>query len=102
MSEIASLRSSLVAGVLGSEGRASPETRRAAFANKGLAEPARAFVDKVAHQAWLVTDADVEILRKAGQSEDEIYEIVLCAAIGQATRQYESALAALGAAVGSK
>jgi hypothetical protein len=37
-------------------------------------------------------------VRAAGLSEDQIFEIALCAAIGQATRQYESALAALDAA----
>jgi alkylhydroperoxidase family enzyme len=92
------LHSSLVARVLQGEGRASPEIRRAAFDNEGLAEPVRKFVDKVVHKARLVTDADVSTLTKAGLSEDQIYEIVVCAAIGQATRQYQNALAALDAA----
>jgi hypothetical protein len=48
----------------------------------------------------MVTDADIGTLRKAGLSEDQIYEIVVCAAIGQATRQYQNALAALSAATG--
>jgi len=34
----------------------------------------------------------------SGLSEDQIFEIVVCAAIGQATRQYDTALAALAAA----
>ncbi len=48
----------------------------------------------------MVTDADIGTLRKAGLSEDQIYEIVVCAAIGQGTRQYQNALAALIAATG--
>ena len=100
MSDITSLLSSLVARVLEGEGRASPDNRRAAFDNEGLAEPVRTFVDKVAHRARKVTDADVGTLRKAGLSEDQIYEIVVCAAIGQATRQYQNALTALSAATG--
>ncbi len=100
MSDIASLHSSLVARVLEGEGRASPEMRRAAFDNEGLAEPVRTFVDKVANRPRSVTDADVSTLRKAGLSEDQIYEVVVCAAIGQATRQYRNALAALRAATG--
>jgi hypothetical protein len=100
LSDITSLHSSLVARVLEGEGRASPEVRRAAFDNEGLAEPLRTFVDKVAYRARTVTDADVGTLRKAGLSEDEIYETVVCAAIGQATRQYQKALAALSAAMG--
>jgi alkylhydroperoxidase family enzyme len=98
LSDISSLHSSLVAGVLEGEGRASPETRRAAFDNEGLDEPLAQFVDKVAHNARMVTDADIGALEKAGLSEDQIFEIVVCAAVGQATRQYESALAALSAA----
>jgi len=98
LSEIDSLHRSLVARVLEGEGRASPEIRRAAFDNEGLAEPLRTFVDKVAHRARMVTDADIGSLKKTGLSEDQIYEIVVCAAIGQATRQLRNALGTLGAA----
>jgi alkylhydroperoxidase family enzyme len=98
LSDIASLHRSLVAGVLEGEGRASSESRRAAFDNEGLDEPLDQFVEKVAHNARMVTDADIGTLQKAGLSEDQIFEIVVCAAIGQATRQYEKALAALTAA----
>jgi hypothetical protein len=100
LSDITSLLSSLIARVLEGEGRASPEIRRGASDNEGLAEPVRTFVDKVAHRARMVTDSDIGTLKKAGLSEDQIYEIVVCAAIGQATRQYRSALAALSAATG--
>ena len=100
MSDITSLHSALVSRILEGEGQASPEIRRAAFDNEGLSEPMRTFVDKVAHNARMVTDADIGTLRKAGLSEDQIYEIVVCAAIGQATRQYQNALAALRAATG--
>ena len=100
MSDFTSLHSSLVARVLEGDGRASPEIRRAAFDNEGLAEPISQFVEKVAHSARMVTDADISTLRKTGLSEDQIYEIVVCAAIGQATRQYQNALAALSAATG--
>ena len=98
MSEITSLHSALVARVLGGDGRAPAEIRRAAFDNEGLDEPLGTFVDKVAHRANTVTDADIGALRHSGLSEDQIYEIVVCAAIGQATRQYKNALAALTAA----
>lgn len=46
----------------------------------------------------MVTDADIGSLKKTGLSEDQIYEIVVCAAIGQATRQLRNALGTLGAA----
>ena len=102
MSDITTLHKTLVARVLEGEGRAASEIRSAAFNNEGLAEPVRTFVDKVAHRATMVTDADIGTLRQAGLSEDQIYEIVVCAAIGQATRQYQSALAALSAALGKE
>jgi hypothetical protein len=100
LSDISSLHRSLISGVLDGEGRASPEIRRAAFNCVGLDEPLGQFVEKVAHSARTVTDADIGTLENAGFSEDQIFEIVVCAAIGQATRQYDSALAALTAATG--
>jgi hypothetical protein len=98
MSDITRLHRELVARVLDGAGTAPPELRRAAFDNSGLDEPIRPLVDKVARHAPLVTDKDVAAVRAAGLSEDQIFEIVVCAAVGQATRQYESARAALAAA----
>jgi alkylhydroperoxidase family enzyme len=76
--------------------------RRSAFNNKGLSEPTAALVDKVAKHAFRVTDADIASVRDSGLSEDQVFEIVVCAAIGEATRQYKTAFAALGAAVGKE
>jgi len=70
LSDITLLHSSLVARVLEGEGQASPEIRRAAFDNERLAEPVRTVVDKVAHRARMVTDAEIGTLMKAGLSED--------------------------------
>jgi alkylhydroperoxidase family enzyme len=55
-------------------------------------------IDKVAKHAYKVVDADIAAVRESGLSENEIFEFVVCAAIGQATRQYDAALAALAAA----
>jgi alkylhydroperoxidase family enzyme len=95
MSNIASLQKALVARVLEGDGQASASLRRLAFNNEGLEGPVRELVDKVVHKAYSVTDQEVAAVRAAGLSEDAIFEIVVCAAIGQATRQYESALAVL-------
>jgi hypothetical protein len=100
VAEIAQLHRELVARVLEGDGKAAPELRRAAFENAGLSEPIRALIDKVAHHAYRVTDEDVAAVRAAGLSEDQIFEIVICAAIGQASRQYNSALATLAGATG--
>lgn len=102
MVEIAQLHGDLVARVLDGKGKAAPELRRAAFDNAGLTEPIRTLVEKVASHAYRVTDEDVAAVRAAGLSEDQIFEIVVCAAIGQADRQYTGALAALASATGER
>lgn len=98
MAEIAQLHRELVARVLEGNGKATAELRRAAFENADLNEPIRTLIEKVANHAHRVTDEDVAATRAAGLSEDEIFEIVICAAVGQASRQYTSALAALASA----
>ena len=90
-----SIRDRVVTRILDGEGTSSKEARRAAFANEGVPESARALVDKVAKHAYRVTDEDVARAKAAGLEEDEIFELVVCAAIGQSTRQIENALAAL-------
>jgi hypothetical protein len=78
----------VVARVLEGEGHASPADRRAAFDKGGLAEPLSSLIENVAlHPTW-VTDDDIAA----------VFELVMCAAVGQATRQYETALEALDAA----
>ena len=39
--------------------------------------------------------ADIGAVTAAGVREDEVFEFVVCAALGQATRQLDAALAAL-------
>ena len=92
----------LVSRVLEGDGRASRAERRAAFDNSGLAEPLGTLVDKVAKRPTHVTDEDVTNVEASGLSEDQIFELVICAAVGQATRQYETALAAVAGAVTDK
>lgn len=89
----------LVTRVLEGDGRASRAERRAAFNNVGLASPLRTLIDKVARQPARVTDEDVAAVLASGTSEDQLFELVVCAAIGQATRQYEMALEALDEAM---
>ena len=102
MSDIGEARKALVRRILEGAGEASPSERRAAFQNSGLAEPLGALVDKVARQAYRVTDEDITATKMSGLSEDQVFEIVVCAAIGQATRQCDTALAALEAATGKE
>src|SRR5262249_35491995 len=98
MSNIRQARKILVSRVLDGGGDASATMRRAAFDDAGITGPVSKLVDKVAKQAYNVTDDDIAAVRTAGFTEDQIFELVVCAAIGQSTRQYETALAALEAA----
>jgi|SRR5580692_6974750 hypothetical protein len=99
MSDIKQALKALTSRILEGDGKASPSERRAAFNNSGLAEPAATLVDKVARHAYRVTDADITSARDSGLSEDQVFEIVVCAAIGEATREYDTALASLGFAI---
>ena len=89
------IRDKVVSRILEGDGVTSKDVRRAAFANEGVSEPARSLVDKVAKNAYRVTDEDIAAAKAGGLQEDEIFELVVCAAIGQSTRQIENALAAL-------
>jgi alkylhydroperoxidase family enzyme len=89
----------LVTRILEGDGRASRAERRAAFENAGLAEPLCTLIDKVARRPARVTDGDIAAVLASGESEDQLFELVVCAAIGQATRQYETALEALAEAM---
>ena len=89
----------VVTRILDGDGRASRAERRAAFDNTTLTEPLRGLISKVAKHPTQITDEDVAAVREAGLSEDQIFELVVCAAVGQATRQYQSALAALDVAI---
>ena len=98
MSEAAHrLRSVVVERALHGPGKAGGDARRAAFDNDQPRVPhgARALIDKVAKNAYKVTDEDVAAARSAGLSEDELFELCVCAALGQSTRQLDAALAAL-------
>lgn len=99
MSSIEHARKALIARILDGDGKASPAQRRTAFDNADLVEPLNTLVEKVASEAYKVTDADITAARASGLSEDQIFEIVVCAAVGQATRQYEAAIMALDAAI---
>ena len=102
MPDIEKARNALVMRILHGPGMASPAERGAAFNNSGLAGAVGALVDKVARHAFRVTDEDITDARGSGLSDDQVFEIAVCAAVGQATRQYDRALAAFEAATGKE
>jgi len=88
----------LVDRVLNGEGRVSAEQRARAFRNEGLSPPLDALVGKVADRPTQVTEEDLAAVKASGRTEDEVFELVVCAAVGQSARLYEAGLAALAEA----
>lgn len=88
----------LVDRILRGPGRAPADERARAFDNAELPEALRPLIDKVATGSTQVTDADFATAMEAGFTDDQLFELVICAAVGQSTRQYEAGLAALAEA----
>lgn len=71
--------------------------RLAEAARPDRAAPAelRRYLDKVSRAAYTVTDEDVDALRDAGFSEDEIFEHTVSAAVAAGLGRLEAARKAL-------
>ncbi|MFI0485691.1 hypothetical protein [Actinomadura sp. 9N215] len=91
----------LVDRILNGEGRASAEQRARAFRNEGQPPPLDALdalVVKVVNSPAQVTEADLAAAKVSGCTEDQLFELVICAAVGQSDRLYEAGLQALAEA----
>jgi hypothetical protein len=102
MSDIREARKALKSRILEGTGTVLASLREAAYNNRNLAQPLSALVDKVANRAYAITDEDMTATVQSGLSEDQVFEIVVCAAVGAGSRQYGTALAALDAVAGRK
>jgi alkylhydroperoxidase family enzyme len=70
---------------------------RANVANTAAAPAELApYLEKVHTRAYTVTDADVEKLKAAGLSEEEIFEQTVAAAISEGLRRLDAAAAVIG------
>jgi len=90
----------LVDRILTGDGRAAADLRGRAFRNDGLSAPLDELIDKVSTRPTQVTEADFAASKAAGYTEDQLFELVICAAVGQSTRLYDTGLAALAEATG--
>jgi hypothetical protein len=88
----------LVDRILNGAGRASAQQRAHAYGNEGLPPPLDTLIGKVATSPTQVTEADFAAAKAAGVSEDQLFELVICAAVGQSARLYAAGLAALAEA----
>jgi alkylhydroperoxidase family enzyme len=83
--------------VLDGRGVTASQMRWAAFHRRIDELPAelRNYVQTVATNAWRVTDEDVNALKRAGHSEDAIFEVTAAAALGAAIMRMERGLIVL-------
>jgi hypothetical protein len=85
--------------ILTGPGSAPADQRARAFANAGLSAPLDELADAVATRPSQVTDAQFAAALAAGWSEDQLVELVICAAVGESARRYDAGLAALAGAI---
>jgi hypothetical protein len=69
--------------------------REAAQPDRPTPADFRTYLDKVRGEAYTVTDDDVEALKAAGHSEDEIFEQTVSAAVGAGLERLDAGLKAL-------
>jgi hypothetical protein len=69
--------------------------REAARPDRTAPADFRAYLDKVRGDAYTITDADVQALKDAGHSEDEIFEQTVSAATAAGLERLEAGLKAL-------
>jgi len=72
-----------------------PALRQAAATDTGLAEPMQAYTNLVRVASYRITDTTIADLKKAGHSDEEIYELTVAAAVGAALHTYDTAQQAL-------
>jgi hypothetical protein len=89
------LRNALLTAVLDGNGTTTTAQRQAAFSNSGLAEPLKTLIAKVVDNSRAIDNGDIYAAKQAGLSEDQIFELVVCGAVGEANRQHDAALHAL-------
>ena len=90
----AALRDRVLRSVLDGPGATEPSLRHAAADGRGLPADLQGLIDKVLRHAYRVTDDD--IARLQGQySDDQLFEIVVSAALGASQRRLLAGLDAL-------
>lgn len=85
----------LRAAVFDGAGAVDPAIRRAAGTGTAVPEVWAAYVGKVRDASYRITDHDVSVLKAAGCTEEEIFEITVAAATGAALQRLDLGLQAM-------
>lgn len=86
--------------ILTGPGMAPLELRAKGFENGDLPGPLAELLHKVAKHSFQVSDGDFSAALAAGFTEDQLFELVICAAVGESSRLYQAGRAALAQATG--
>jgi alkylhydroperoxidase family enzyme len=78
--------------VLSGPGSLPPHVRQAISEGAGLSGALEVFVGKVAAEASTLTDDDIAELHRAHYTDDQIFEAIVCAAVGAGLFRLESVL----------
>jgi hypothetical protein len=95
----APLRANVSAAILDGPCKLDRATRRQAYDGALPAGPIADYATTVRRHAYRVDDELVAAARRAGLDDEGLFEVAVAAAVGQATRQLDAALAALDAAL---
>lgn len=90
----AALRNELTRQVMEGPGHTAPALRAAAAKAEGLPEELRELVRKIHQQAYKITDEDLTRL-KTRYSDDELFEVIVSAAMGASLERLFAGLRAL-------
>ena len=90
----ATLRDQALDRVLTGPGHTEPSLRQAAANGSGLPADLQPFVETIQAHAYKVTDADVSRLR-ATHDDDELFELIVSAALGASRKRLLAGLRAL-------
>jgi alkylhydroperoxidase family enzyme len=81
--------------VLFEPGALAFQVRQAAATAGEVPEVMRTYVQKIVKSAYKVTDEDVQLLLRAGYSEEQIFELTVSAALGAGLSRLKSGLESL-------
>jgi alkylhydroperoxidase family enzyme len=90
----ASLRDRVIESVLQSPGESDPAIRRAAAEGTGVPSDLQLLVDKIHRHAYKVTDEDIA-RAQTKYGDDQMFEIVVSAALGASRERLLAGLKAL-------
>lgn len=93
------LREQLRRAVLEAPADTDPALRRAAYHGDDLPEPLAAYAGKLRRHAYRVLDSDVERMREAGYSEEQIFEVTIATSLGAGDSRLRAGVSALNEAL---